>query len=264
MRHFAKAGFSNITSTMILSSVLLSILITASYLSNGVLSTQIAASEFKVAENLMVSIEREIHNLIFKAGSSTIIRASFQTTAPGFTRNGSTLNVSFAGSSTRNYSIPINFFNIEGRQEITGSFNYTLQGNSSLLISSYDSSFGRVNLTKPRNWRVSLDYQRVQYTYTGRTWLYDGSTYAQTNTLEVTAILLDFGEFNVTQKSAILIANEGIDSETFTMTGNFALSAVFSNSTATIHLSDIGGDQSCGTLVNFHRVHIRISVLEGE
>jgi len=257
-----RAGFSNITSTVILTSVLLSIMIVASYLSNDVLTTQIAASEFKTAEDLTKTIDSEIRKLMFKPGSSSIIKVSFSTTAPGFTKTGQNMIITFTGQSP--CPIEANQLNIEGRQQIGGSFNYTLQGDSSLIIWPYNGSLGRICISKPLNWRVSLDYERALCTFTGIVNLYDGAVYTPQNTVEVTAIALDFGDFTVTANSLILIQNERVETKTFTLTGNWnAIVSLPGIPNKTVSLVDMGGKENYKSLVNFHTIYIKISVLEG-
>jgi hypothetical protein len=237
-------------------------MIVASYLSNDVLNTQMAASEFKTAQNLVISIESEIHKLIFKSGSSTVIKTSFARTAPGYTRSGKNMSVAFSGTPTKNFLVGLNFLNMEGQQEIGGSFIYDILGDTSMIVTPYNGSLGRVHVSKPRNWRVSLDYERALYSYTGRVNLYG----ALTNTIEVTVVILDLGEFDVTDNSIIIIQNEGIETETFIRTGNFSLTVSppsGEGTPKTVYLTDMGGDPLYGSRVNFHRVYIKISVQEG-
>lgn len=259
-----RSAFSDVISAVILSSVLLSIMITASFLSNDILSMQIAASEFKTAENIMVTIDSEINKILFKQGASSVIKTSFSTTAPGFVLTGETMNVTIEDSvQNYQYAVELNTFKIEGRQSITGSFEYDLQGGSSLLVSPYNGTIGRIHISKPRNMRVALDYARILHTFTGIVNLYNGSHYIPHNTLELTCVALSFGAFSQTGNSIILIQNEIIVPETFKLEGNCNVTVSTSGGTETVYLSDFGGDPAYPTVVNFHRIYIKISVLEG-
>lgn len=256
-----RRGFSNVLSTVILSSVLLSIMITATYLSNEVLNMQIASSEFKSAENLAITIESEINNFLYKPGSSKVIKTSFSSTAPGYTRTGETMNITVGDLEP--YSIEVNRFNIEGRQVITGAPEYDLKGDSSLIVFPYNGSLGRIHVSKPRNMRVSLDYERVLCTFTGIINLFNGSNLVPYNTIELTSVVLDFGEFGVEGNSIILIQNEKVLPDTNILTGNFDITVSSSEGSESIYLTDLGGNPSYDTQVNFHMVYIEICVLGG-
>lgn len=259
-----RRGFSNVTSTVILSSVLLTIMITASYLASDILTIQVAASEFKTAENLIFSIDSEINRLIFKPGSSTIIKTSFSNTAPGFTRTGEPLNISFEDATqSYNYSIDINIFNIDGRRVLGGAFDYDLQGDASLIVSPYNGTMGRIRISRPRKLRASLDYERVLLTFTGILNFFNGSAYVPHNTLEVTSIALSFGSFDVSGNSIIVIQNEEVVTNTLRLQGDCSITVSTSSGSETKGIAELGGDPAYQTLVNFHRVYIKISVLGG-
>lgn len=254
-------GFSNVTSTIILSSVLLIIMITTTYLANDILNIQIAASEFDSAENMITTIDNEIKKLLFKPGSSAVIKASFSTTAPGYTKTGENMNITIGDLEP--FSIEVKLFNIDGRQVISGAPDYDLRGDSSLLIFPYNGSLGRIHVSKPRNMRVSLDYERVQCTFTGIVNLFNGSHYVPHNTLELTSIVLDFGDFEVGDNSMIIIQNEKVVSNTFILTGNFVVTVSSRGVSDSIYLTDLEGNPAYDTQVNLHRAHIEISVLGG-
>jgi len=259
-----RSAISNVISAFILSSVLLTIMISASFLSNDILSMQIAASEFKTAENIMVTIDSEINKILFKEGTSSVIKTSFSTTAPGFVLTGETMNVTIEDSTENyQYAVELNSFKIEGRQSITGSFDYDLQGGPSLFVSPYNGTLGRIHISRPWNLRASLDYARVSHTFTGIINLYNGSHYVPHNSLELACVVLSFGSFSVAGNSIILIQNERIVPETFELEGNCSVTVSTSGGTETVYLSDIGGDPAYPTVVNFHRIYIKISVLEG-
>jgi len=266
MRHVRthREGVSNVISTVILASALLVVMLIASFVANDALSIQMSSSEFKAAEGLAITIEREINKIMFRQASSAAIKVTFSTTAPGYLRTGQNMTVSFSGGITKNYTIPLNRFIIEGRQEIGGAFEYDVLGDSSLLVTPYNGSFGRVHVSKPLQYRASLDFERVQYAYTGDASIFNGTQYVKVNTLEVTAIVLDFGSFRPSGNSLILVQNSQVLSDSFDMpSGNFSLTVGIGGGSEQIYLSAMGGDSRYPTLVRFHRVTIRISVVEG-
>lgn len=258
-----RRAISEVISTVILSSVLLIIMIAASFLASDVLSVQMSASEFQASQGLVNAIEREINKMMFKQSSASTIKVSFSATAPGFTKTGQNMNISFSGSPPMNYSVPVNILFIDGRQEIGGNFGYNILGDSSLLVSPYNGSFARISVTKPSQWRVSLDYERALYTNTGITSLFNGTDYNPTNTLEISAIVLDFGGFHPSSNSLILVQNTRILTDTFVRQGNFQITVSTPSSSQGIYLNTIQQNPADSTLVRFHRIYIQISVQEG-
>lgn len=255
-------AISNVTSTIILSSVLLSIMMTATYLANDILNIQIAASEFETAEDLAITIDSEIHKLLFKPGSSAIIKASFSTTAPGYTKTGEIMDIVIEDSNTRmNLSAELSYFNLDGRQAITGAPDYYPRGDSSnVLNSTHEAPHGCIHVHKPGNIRASLDYNRVLYTFTGIIKFVDEFY----NTLEVTYLNLTFGKFELESTSIILIQNKGVETETLIFDPDWSMTVTPPDGISRrIDLDDIGGDIQYKTQVNFHVVHIQISVMGG-
>lgn len=236
-------------------------MITTTYVAKDMLNIQIAASEFKSAENLAITIDNEITNLLYKPGSARVIKTSFSSTAPGYTRTGETMNVTIGDLEP--YIIDVNILSIEGRQIITGAPEYDLRGDSSLIVFNYNGSIGRVRVSKPRNMQVSLDYERVLCTFTGMINLFDGSELVPHNTIELTAVILDFGEFDVEDGSTIIIQNEVTSPDVNTLTGNFELRVESQEGVESIFLTDLDGNPDFDTQVTFYSVYIRVSVLGG-
>ena len=229
-------------------------------MANDILSNQIAASEFNTAKNIMITVDSEIDKLIFKVGASSAIKTSFFNTAPGFTRKGQNMNITFEGRPP--YTVGVNSFNIEARPGIGGIFDYDIKGDGALLNPTYNGSFGRVHVSKPMNWRVSLDYERAFYVSTGVSSIFNGTHYVYMNNVDVTALYLEFGEFQVETNSMILIKNDHVDTSTFTLTGNWSLTVSSrGRSSPTVRLSEMGGNPSYNTIVTFYKVYMIIDVM---
>ncbi|MBS7631389.1 hypothetical protein KEJ47_07440 [Candidatus Bathyarchaeota archaeon] len=257
-----KKGFSNLLSTVILGSVLLAIMVVTSNMANDILTNQIASSEFDSAKDVMLAVESEIGNIRFKPGSTSVIKTSFySSTAPGFTRTGENMNVTFSGKDP--IQVKVNYFNIECRPGAGGIFDYNLKGGDSLLVPAFNSSLGRVRITKPYNWRVSLDYERVSYLYGGIIHLFNGTGEVPINRVEVAAIEIEFENFEVGERSLIILKNEGIITDSFILTGNWSLTVSSrGQESSPLYLTDIGGDPTYPTQLNFHKVLISIDVME--
>jgi hypothetical protein len=230
------------------------------FLANDSLEIQVAESEFKSAENLMMTIENEVHEIIFKPGSSRVIKTSFSTVAPGYSENGD-MNVSVGEVSQ--YSIKIKSFNIDGRQIMSGAPEYYTKGSQSLIITPNNATLGKILVSKPRNMRVSLDYEQVLCTYTGIVDMFNGTDYVPHNTLELTSVVLDFGEVSSGENSIIVIENKRVASDSFVLTGDFNIDVTTTGGSESITLDQLGGNPAYSTYVNFNRVYVTISVIGG-
>ncbi len=257
----SRYALSNVISTVILSTVLLTTMIVATGVANDILRNQMAATEFDSAENLMKSIDSEINSLIFKPGASATIQTSFSYTSPSYTKTGTKMNVTFNGGSKQ--TIDLNYLNMETIQGVGGAFNYVLQGNSSLIVPSYLGSFGRIYISKPYNWRVSLDYKRVQYTYSGITYLFDGTTTKPYNIVEIVALEMNFTNLSTSDNSLIILKNNGIDTNTFNLSGNWVMMVTTRDAgSSQISLSGIGGNPAYPTRLEFSKVHLSATTME--
>ena len=246
---------------MILSSVLLTIMIVTTGFANDVLRTELVSSEFTSSKNLMKSINSELNVLMYKPGGSTVIKNSFAYSSLGYTKTGKEMNVTFSGKNP--FKVELNYFNIESMPGVGGSFDYTLQGSDSLLLPNYAGDIGRIYISKPYNWRVSLDYKRAIYTNTGLSNLYNGVEIVPYNTFDVYVAQMNFDSFEYTGSSLLVLKNNKIDTTTFSLNGNWKLKVSTDNGTIEKSLEDLGGYISLPTLIKFHKVYLVINSLGG-
>jgi hypothetical protein len=256
-----RKGLSTVISTMILSSVLLTIMIVTTGLANDVLRNELVSSEFISSKNLMKSIDSELNVLMYKPGGSTVIKNSFAYSSLGYTKTGKEMNVTFSGKDP--FQVKLNYFNIESMPGVGGSFDYTLQGSDSLLLPSYMGNLGRIYISKPYNWRVSLDYNRASYTNTGISNLYNGIEIVPYNTFDVYVAEMSFDTFEYTGSSILVLKNNKIDTTTFSLSGNWKLTVTTDYGSIQKSLQDLGGDISLPTLIKFHKINLVINSLGG-
>jgi hypothetical protein len=256
-----RKGLSTVISTMILSSVLLTIMIVTTGLANDVLKSELVSSEFTSSKNLMKSIESELNVLMYKPGGSTVIKNSFAYSALGYTKTGKEMDVTFSGKDP--FKVKINYFNIESMPGVGGSFDYTLQGSDEFLLPSYLGNLGRIYISKPYNWRVSLDYNRAIYANTGKSNLYNGVEIVPYNTFEVYVAEMNFDSFEYTGSSLLVLKNNKIDTTTFSLNGNWKLTVKTDYGSIEKSLEDLGGDINLPTLIKFHKINLVINSLGG-
>jgi len=256
-----RKGLSTVISTMILSSVLLTIMIVTTGFANDILRNELVASEFISSKNLMKSIDSELNVLMYKPGGSTVIKNSFAYSSLGYTKTGKEMNVTFSGKNP--FKVKLNYFNIESMPGVGGSFDYTLQGSDSLLLPSYMGNLGRIYISKPYNWRVSLDYNRVVYTNTGVSSLYNGIEIVPYNTFDVYVAEMNFDNFEYSGSSILVLKNNKIDTTTFSLNGNWKLTVSTDFGGIEKTLEELGGDISLPTLIKFHKINLVINSLGG-
>lgn len=257
-------GYTNLISTILLSSFLLSLMLIASYLSNDLLNLQIAQSELRSAESLMETIDENIEGLIHSPGSSLVFRTSLSKAMPSFS-DGGALNLTIHDDGGfHNYSYEMRIIRIEGGRGLSGTYEYDVRGGGSLLVSPRDGYIGRIHVSKPLQVLITLDYNRVLYIYTGVIRLYNGSDYVPHNTVELIVVQLRTGEFKPGNKLVILIENECVDTETLPLRGDVEIAVFSGDGYGSIRLSDMGGNPSYDTLLILRVVEMRVSIMGGD
>ena len=268
MRFKSRQGISNVLTTFMLTAVLLVILTTATFVSNDILNAQMVESEFENAKNLIRTIDNEIEELLFKPGSSSVIQASFTNILPGYSQSDQDLTI-LVEDQTQTYineSIKLNKFTFTGRKIFGGEYNYNLKGGQYLLAPINNGSLGRIYFSKPDKLQVSLEYNRVLYSLTGKVFFINNQTgnYTLHNTMELVCVELEFGEFSSADNSIIVIENKkGELPISKDLEGDFNISVTTPSENSTISLSEIGGDPSLPTVLTLYQIKIKISVLGG-
>ncbi len=268
MRYKPRRAFSEVLSTVILCTTLLTIMLVGTRVANDVLRNQMAATEFDSSKRLLASINSEIGTLIYKPGASANIKCGFSYTAPGYTLTGGTMGITFSnGTDSEEFNVDVNTLNMETIPGVGGRFDYTFQGSDSLIVPSYSNSFGRIYISKPLNWRAALDYERAQYTYSGTSKLFDGSTLRTYNIVEVTVLEMEFGEFETTDNPIITLQNTDVSTSTFTLENSWTMTVTGTNGNLQKTLADISLNQANPnnpTFFEFSVVHLKVTVLGGD
>jgi hypothetical protein len=257
----SRLALSPVISTVILSTTLLIVMIVTTGVANDILRNQMASTEFDSAKNLMKSVVSEINSLVYNKEASAVIKTSFFYTSPGYTETGKIMNVTFTGS-TDIFHINQNTMNIESIPGVGGSVDYTLEGSDLQAVPSYLGEFGRLYISKPHNWRVALDYHRVQYTYSGISYLFDGAETVPYNIIEVTGIEMSFTQFDTADSAIIVLKNDGVAASTLELSGNWVMTVTTRDGgSSTVSLTQMGGNAAYPTKLQFNKVTLNVHVL---
>ena len=255
-------GISNVITTVILTSVMLVIVLTSSFLTNNLMNSQIEEAQFDQSKNVLLALDEIIKKVTFKPQSSGYVRSSFWTTIPYFEETGETLQVWV--NETQILEIPVNVLKIQGGSKVSIAAPEDLIGSESILLTSISDSLGRAYVYQSNRAWIALDYSRLRCINSGTSNFFNGTDYELCNYIEITLIKITFGILEVQDKASITAKNIGVEANQNKFYNNFTISVKKSGTEPdTIYLSDLGGNPTYPTLINFVVVNVEISILGG-
>ena len=256
-------ALSDVISTIILTSVMVVIIVTASFFANDVLSYNVESVQFDQSVNAILSLERVAQNIMFRPQSTGSVKTSFVTTDPYVVEEG-TMVVLVDGNETA--SIAVNSFKVEGGDQVGVSTTYYYLGDNSLLLVGLDGSMSCVYKYQDQGAWVSLDYGRIRCVYLGEMNYYEGENPEPEtwNVVEVTVVRLSSEDIDPYDSSRIILRNTGIQTQQFQQNaGEFNITVQFSGGEDTVSLTDLGGNPALPTLINLSIIDLEISVVGG-
>ena len=256
-------ALSEVISTVILTSVMVVIIVTASYFANDVLSYNVENVQFDQSVNAVLSLERVAQSIMFRPQSTGSVKTSFVTTDPCVAEEG-TMVVLVDGNETA--SITVNSFKVEGGDQVGVSTTHYYLGDSSLLLVGLNESMSCVYKYQDQGAWISLDYGRIRCVYLGEMNYYEGENPEPEtwNTVEVTVVRLSSGDIDPFDSSRIILRNTGIQTQQIEQgAGDFDITVQFSGVEDSISLTDLGGNATLSTLINLSIIDLEISVVGG-
>jgi len=256
-------GFSEVISSVILTSVIMVIVITSAYYANDVIRYNLESVEFDQAINSLLSLERMVDKIMFNPGSTCSIRTSFKTTCPYFTQDGTL--VIFA-NETEIASISENAFRIKGGESVGVSLSFDYVGNHSKLIVGLNEPLGCVRKYQNQGAWVSLDYFRIRCVYSGVMSYYNGTNPEpkRRNVVEILAVQLNSSDLNPMERSRVILENLDVQTQQIILPqGNFSITVQFNGNEESVSLTSLGGNPEIPTLINLTTVRFKITVLGG-
>jgi len=257
-------GVSTVLSSIILASVLLVIVGTASYTANNAINFQLEEAQFEQAKNVIISLDKLIKKAKFSTGSSGYVRASFQNMEPQFTQGDYNLTLTLSGGTQNwTYNFPINTLKIKAGSYVGINGHENLIGTNSVFVDNLYDSLGRVSIYQLNGAWLTLDYSRARCLYTGVTDFYNGTDYEAFNIFEVTLINITIGEVDVATNSFLIAENIGLSTAFIEIAGNFEITVTSETDETSKSLVDLGGDPAKGSLVNMVFINMKISIFGG-
>ena len=255
--------------TVILSSTLLIIVLTASSFANQLLRGEIENTEFNQAKDVLSSLDKLIERVTSATGSSGYIRAGFLTTYPLIEATGKTLTIR-ANGTTGDETLELNttVVKIRGGRDVTGTFQ-DISGSSAPLVAGISVPLGWLYTNRTDAEEVVLDYSRARCVYKGLAQLWTGTDYETFNILEITVVSLLRGSISFKDTGAFVVQNKGLAPVQYQFTGNVQVEADYGGYSERVRLDasdpdeDLGGNPSYRTLLNFFVINVEVSVVQG-
>jgi len=264
-----RKGVSAVVATVILSSTLLIIVLTASSFANQLLRGEIENTEFNQAKDVLSSLDKLIERVTSATGSSGYIRAGFLTTYPLIEATGKTLTIR-ANGTTGDETLGLNttVVKIRGGRDVTGTFQ-DISGSSAPLVAGISVPLGWLYTNRTDAEEVVLDYSRARCVYKGLAQLWTGTDYETFNILEITVVSLLRGSISFKDTGAFVVQNKGLAPVQYQFTGNVQVEADYGGYSERVRLDasdpdeDLGGNPSYRTLLNFFVINVEVSVVQG-
>ncbi|MBS7614547.1 hypothetical protein KEJ18_02280 [Candidatus Bathyarchaeota archaeon] len=260
-------AFSEIVSTVILTSVMVVIIVTASYFANDTLNFNVESVQFDQSVNAVLSLERIAKKMMFKPYSTGTVKTSFVTTDPYVVEEG-TMNVIIvnATGSFTIASISASSFKIKGGDRVGVSTTYYYVGNDSLILKGLKGSLSCVKKYQDQGAWVSLDYNRIRCVYCGEMNYYNGTSQEPStrNLIEITVVRLSSGEISPFETSRIILENTGVETQQILQgIGDFNIKVEFLGKEQHKSLTYLDGNATLPTLINLTIVDFEVAVLGG-
>lgn len=249
-----------VLATLVLSSTLLVIILSASNFANQLLRGEVENTEFNQAKDVLSSLDKMIERITLTMGSSGYIRSGFLTTYPRFEASGKTLRILAGGMVLKESNTIV--VKIRGGRDVSGAFQ-SISGNSTPLVVGISAPMGWLFTNRTDAEEVVLDYSRARCVYKGPAQLWNGTDYETFNVLEVTVVSLSSGSIAFKDTGAFVVQNEALETQQHQFTGDIQVKVEFGSISEARSLSQLGGNPSCRTLLNFFVINVEVSVVQG-
>jgi len=252
-------GISPVVSSIILTSVMLVIVTSASFLANNILIDQVENAEFDLAEDVMLALNNMVKEVMYKPFSSRYIKTGFQTTVPQLVRTGENISVWVqVTGQPREYLIQnssINIIKIQGGTMVD-DLERDIVGTSSVLLNDF-TSLGHVYIQRSDRAEIILDFARVRCVYTGTL---KAATQCY-NVIEITFVNMTIGLEHVHNKAVFIVRNLGLEKTQYLYEGNLTIGAddTYGNSESILYTNLPYNS----TLINLVVVNVEISLVGG-
>jgi hypothetical protein len=258
-------GVSNVISTIILTGIMLTILLVASFVSLNILNAQLVSTEFEQAKSNMLLLDTTVQDVSLRPGAGGYVQFNEREGGIGLTNQtaDALLISATAGETTCSASFNglIEFIysggSLASAAVDSSSSGYTsLRGDLSYAYVNMTKGLGFLRLEQDNGAKIKLDYDRVRIVSTG---LID----SQTNLVQVTFIHLIKGITSGSGTVNVQVQNIQTNTTTWEFSSGTVLFTVEHNTTpqpitATYTVTQSEATQ---TVVIFSEIQIQVSIM---
>jgi hypothetical protein len=215
-----RRGISHVITTIIISGVLLTILVVASYASTVILESQIASTEFEQAKSNMMMLDDVIQDVALRLGSGGYVQFNQRSGGIGIYEKTETVTI-LAPDLTPIFNKSTSMITLTYRTNRVPTSELSLRGTSSLIV-NMTQTIGYLRVETGQGAQVSLDYNRTRVVPTGALEV-GGATY---NFIEITLIELVRGRTGGSDTVSVKVRNTAVNtstSPTFNNTGSLTV-----------------------------------------
>lgn len=167
-----KRAFSNVISTIILTGVLLTILLVASFVSLNILSAQMVSTEFQQAQSNMLLLDSTIQDVALRPGAGGYVQFNEREGGIGIATTTDSLSI-----MVQDLSHQVSFNNLlqlvySGGSSASAAVNPStgitpLRGDPTNAYVNLTQGLGYLRLQQDNGAKIKLDYDRVRIVSTG-------------------------------------------------------------------------------------------------
>jgi len=251
-------GLSPTISTVILTSMILVIVISTSYIAHNVLTNQVEDAEFDVAKDVMLALNQMVKEVLFKPQSSRYVKTGFRTTMPSLLNTEERISVwTQVDTEPKEYLIhncPISLLKIQAGTSIT-DLSQDVVGTSAVLLTDF-TSLGHLYIQRSDRVELLLDFARIRCIHTGSLNLTQ-----EYNVLEVVFVNMTTGSIQFDDMAVFVVRNLGATMSQHFYEGSLTLGV---NDTRGYNDAILYSDlPHTSTLINLMVIDIEISVIGG-
>jgi hypothetical protein len=256
-----KRGVSNVITTIILTGILLTILVVATFVSTNILNAQMVSTEFEQAQSNMLLLDSTIQDVALRPGAGGYVQFNERQGGIGIATTTDSVTISCTDGTTTQ-TIPSSPFTSLLQLLYTGSSQASAAVDPSTGYNSLKGSpdptvtltqgLGFLRLAQDNGAKIKLDYNRVRIVSTG---LID----EQTNMVQITFIHLVKGVINAASGTVnVMVQNIQTTPTTLTFDGGSIEITVENSSSPPQTLTVTSTAQN--TVVVFSEIQIRVSI----
>jgi hypothetical protein len=170
-----KRGLSNVISTVILTGIMLTILLVASFISLNIINAQLVSTEFEQAKSNMLLLDTTVQDVALRSGAGGFVQFNERQGGIGIAnQTGDSLSINATDGETT-YSANFNGlveFIYSGGTLATNAVNSTsgytsLRGDLNYAYVNMTQNLGFLRLEQEDGAKIKLDYDRVRILSTG-------------------------------------------------------------------------------------------------